>query len=125
MDKANGITDRFEERAVSIGHYADLDGISDQLPSSSGGRQVDIHFDWGVDGLRPSRSDESHPYYHRINEALKDLLERMEQEGYVPDTKEELLDVEEEQKKNILYDHGERLALVFGIIGTPDGTTIR
>ncbi|KAH9764330.1 hypothetical protein KPL70_001489 [Citrus sinensis] len=60
-----------------------------------------------------------------INEALKDLLERMEQEGYVPDTKEELLDVEEEQKKNILYYHGERLALVFGIISTPDGTTIR
>ncbi|KAL9410890.1 hypothetical protein AB3S75_044629 [Citrus x aurantiifolia] len=285
MDKANGITDRFEERAVSIGHYADLDGISDQLPSSSGGRQVDIHFDGGVDGLRPLRSgsvrkvfeimapdsftlssvlpifadyvdvikgkeihgyairhgletnvcignaiswnsiiagyvqnglfdeglkffgqmlmakikarhvpfsrimhagstenvwltllsacrvhrnvelaekvadmilmidpnntgayvilsaariwkdaasmyytyafvagDESHPYYHSINEALKDLLE---QEGYVPDTKEVLLDVEEEQKKNILYYHGERLALVFGIISTPDGTTIR
>ena len=61
--------------------------------------------------------DESHPYYHRINEALKDLLERMEQEGYVPDTKEVLLDVEEEQKKNILHYH------VFGIISTPDGTT--
>ncbi|KDO57570.1 hypothetical protein CISIN_1g044945mg, partial [Citrus sinensis] len=226
MDKANGITDRFEERAVSIGHYADLDGISDQLPSSSGGRQVDIHFDGGVDGLRPSRSgsvrkvfeimavrdfleycdyaisrnsitagcgqngpfDEGLKFFgqmlmakikarhapfsrimhagstenvwltllsacrvHRnvelaekvadmilmiepnntgayvilINEALKDLLERMEQEGYVPDTKEVLLDVEEEQKKNILYYHGERLALVFGIISTPDGTTIR
>ena len=41
---------------MRIGHYADLDGISDQLPSSSGGRQVDIHFDGGVDELRPSLS---------------------------------------------------------------------
>ncbi|XP_024037882.1 putative pentatricopeptide repeat-containing protein At3g23330 [Citrus sinensis] len=69
--------------------------------------------------------DKSHPFYHRINEALKELLERMEQEGYVPDTKEVLHDVEEEQKKNLLYYHSERLAIVFGIICTPDGTTIR
>lgn len=69
--------------------------------------------------------DESHPYYHKINGALKDLLERMEQEGYVPDTKEVFHDVEEEQKKHLLYYHSERLAIVFGIISTPVGTTIR
>lgn len=73
MDKANGITDRFEERAVSIGHYADLDGISDQLPSSSGGRQVDIHFDWGVDGLRPSRSGSVRKVFEIM--AVRDFLD--------------------------------------------------
>lgn len=69
--------------------------------------------------------DESHPFYDKINEALKDLLDRMEQEGYVPDTKEVLHDVDEEQKKYLLCYHSERLAIAFGIISTPAGTTIR
>ncbi|KAG2727880.1 hypothetical protein I3760_01G180100 [Carya illinoinensis] len=69
--------------------------------------------------------DQSHPYYDRINEALEVLLEQMEREGYVPDTKEVLHDVEEAQKKNILCRHSERLAIAFGIINTPVGTTIR
>ncbi|KAK9182878.1 hypothetical protein WN944_026026 [Citrus x changshan-huyou] len=73
MDKANGMTDRFEERAVSIGHYADLDGISDQLPGSSGGWQVDIHFDGGVDELRPSRSGSVRKVFEIM--AVGDFLE--------------------------------------------------
>ncbi|XP_015580630.2 putative pentatricopeptide repeat-containing protein At3g23330 [Ricinus communis] len=69
--------------------------------------------------------DKSHPNYEKINEFQKVLLEKMEQEGYVPDTTEVLHDVEEEQKKNLLYGHSERLAIAFGIISTPAGTTIR
>lgn len=69
--------------------------------------------------------DKSHPYYDRINAALKVLLEQMEREGYVPDTNEVLHDVEEEQKIYLLCSHSERLAIAFGIISTPAGTTIR
>ncbi|CBI31172.3 unnamed protein product, partial [Vitis vinifera] len=69
--------------------------------------------------------DKSHPYYDRINEALKVLLEQMEREGYVLDTTEVLHDVEEEQKRYLLCSHSERLAITFGIISTPAGTTIR
>ncbi|KAL5784620.1 hypothetical protein ACOSQ2_007012 [Xanthoceras sorbifolium] len=69
--------------------------------------------------------DESHPCYDKINKALKVLLELMEREGYLPDTKEVLHDVEEEQKKYLLHYHSERLAIAFGIISTPNGTTIR
>jgi pentatricopeptide repeat protein len=69
--------------------------------------------------------DKSHPYYDRINEALEVLLEQMERDGYVPDTKEVLHDVEEEHKKYLLHSHSERLAIAFGIISTPAGTTIR
>ncbi|KAF8401916.1 hypothetical protein HHK36_012867 [Tetracentron sinense] len=69
--------------------------------------------------------DNSHPYYDRINEALKVLLEQMEREGYVPNTDDVLHDVEEEQKRYILCIHSERLAIAFGIISTPAGTTIR
>ncbi|KAF8401925.1 hypothetical protein HHK36_012876 [Tetracentron sinense] len=69
--------------------------------------------------------DNSHPYYDRINEALKVLLEQMEREGYVLNTDDVLHDVEEEQKRYILCSHSERLAIAFGIISTPAGTTIR
>ncbi|XP_024193260.1 putative pentatricopeptide repeat-containing protein At3g23330 [Rosa chinensis] len=69
--------------------------------------------------------DESHPYYDEITKALEVLLEQMEREGYVPNTNEVLQDVEEEQKKYLLCHHSERLAIAFGIISTPAGTTIR
>ncbi|GLU08186.1 hypothetical protein SLE2022_251100 [Rubroshorea leprosula] len=69
--------------------------------------------------------DKSHPSHDRINESLKDLLEQMEQEGYVPDTSEVYRDIEEEQKKYLLFGHSERLAIAFGIISTPTGMTIR
>lgn len=69
--------------------------------------------------------DKSHPSYKQINEALEVLLERMEQEGYIPDTNEVLHDVDEEHKRNLLYNHSERLAIGFGLISTPEGSTIR
>lgn len=69
--------------------------------------------------------DKSHPYYDRIIEALDVISEQMEREGYVPNTNEVLHDVEEEQKKYLLYHHSERLAIAFGIISSPAGATIR
>ncbi|XP_016432389.2 putative pentatricopeptide repeat-containing protein At3g23330 [Nicotiana tabacum] len=69
--------------------------------------------------------DTSHPYYEQIHEALRDLYERLKQEGYVPEMSEALHDVDEEQKGDLLYTHSERLAIAFGIISTPAGTTIR
>ncbi|XP_077227832.1 tetratricopeptide repeat (TPR)-like superfamily protein [Tasmannia lanceolata] len=69
--------------------------------------------------------DKTHPYYDRIHEALKVLYEQMEREGYVPNMDDVLHDVEEEQKRYILCSHSERLAIAFGIISTPSGTTIR
>lgn len=69
--------------------------------------------------------DENHPDYPKINKALQDIMERMQLEGYVPDTNMVLHDVDEEQKIHMLSGHSERLAIVFGIINTPDGTTIR
>ena len=61
----------------------------------------------------------------RINEALKVLLEQMEREGYVPGTKEVLHDVDEVQKRYLLCSYSERLAIAYGIICTPAGTTIQ
>ncbi|KNA12952.1 hypothetical protein SOVF_121530 [Spinacia oleracea] len=68
--------------------------------------------------------DKSHPCYERINKALDELLEKMEREGYVPDTSEVFHDIDEELKKSLLFNHSERLAIAFGIISTPEGATI-
>uniref|UniRef100_A0A1D1YRQ9 Putative pentatricopeptide repeat-containing protein At3g23330 n=1 Tax=Anthurium amnicola TaxID=1678845 RepID=A0A1D1YRQ9_9ARAE len=69
--------------------------------------------------------DKSHPCYNQIYEAWEVLIEQMKREGYIPNTEDVLHDVEEEQKRQILSSHSERLAIVFGIISTPPGTTIR
>jgi hypothetical protein len=69
--------------------------------------------------------DKSHPQTHKIYAELKRLYQEMKVAGYVPDTKFVLNDVKEEEKEQILLHHSEKLAIVFGLINTPPGTTIR
>ncbi|PKI78432.1 hypothetical protein CRG98_001178 [Punica granatum] len=69
--------------------------------------------------------DKSHPKSDEIHEFLGELSKRMREEGYVPDTNFVLHDVEEEQKEQNLVYHSEKLAVAFGIIATPAGTTIK
>ncbi|KAJ4714949.1 Pentatricopeptide repeat-containing protein [Melia azedarach] len=69
--------------------------------------------------------DNSHPKSKEIHEFLGKLSKRMKEEGYVPDTNFVLHDVEEEQKEQNLSYHSEKLAVAFGIIATPPGTTIK
>ncbi|TVU15242.1 hypothetical protein EJB05_38752, partial [Eragrostis curvula] len=69
--------------------------------------------------------DRNHPWYDRIVSALNVFSEQMARQGYVPITEDVFQDVEEEQKRHVLCGHSEKLAIVFGIISTPPGTTIR
>lgn len=69
--------------------------------------------------------DRSHAQSEQIYSTLESLDRQMKQAGYVPDTKLVLHDVEEELKEHILYQHSEKLAIVFGIINIPSGTPIR
>ncbi|KAI4295365.1 hypothetical protein L6164_035418 [Bauhinia variegata] len=69
--------------------------------------------------------DTSHPESKDIHEFLGELSKKMKEEGYVPDTNFVLHDVEEEQKEQNLSYHSEKLAVAFGIISTPPGTTIK
>ena len=72
-----------------------------------------------------SSGDETHPRSKEIYEMLKDLNEKLEVAGYVPDTIFVLQDVDEEVKVGMLYAHSERLAIAFGLIATPVGIPIR
>ncbi len=69
--------------------------------------------------------DQLHPQIIEIHAELKRLSGKMNDAGYVPDTKFVLHDVEEEEKLSHLWHHSEKLAIAFGLISTPPGTPIR
>ena len=60
-----------------------------------------------------------------IYNELERLSSEMRAAGYVPDTKFVRNDVEEEQKQQLICHHSEKLAIVFGLLNTAPGTTIR
>ncbi|XP_057820816.2 pentatricopeptide repeat-containing protein At2g22070 [Cryptomeria japonica] len=69
--------------------------------------------------------DRSHPQTEEIYTFLEKLSMEMKQVGYVPDKNFVLHDVEEEQKEFLLGHHSEKLAIGFGLISTPSGSTLR
>lgn len=69
--------------------------------------------------------DASHPQSEQLHGFLENLSEKLKKEGYKPDTSCVLHNVDEEEKESLLCGHSERLAIAFGILNTPPGTTIR
>lgn len=70
--------------------------------------------------------DKSHPQSDEIYHKLAQITETLESKGgYVAQTKYVLHNVKEEQKIQMLYGHSERLAIAYGLLGTPNGTPIR
>ncbi|PKA55852.1 Pentatricopeptide repeat-containing protein [Apostasia shenzhenica] len=71
--------------------------------------------------------DSDHPLAVEIYEKWEELLVELRRRGYVPDTSAVLLDMEEEEdgKEKVLFRHSEKLAVVFGLMTTPPGMTIR
>ncbi|XP_062196873.1 pentatricopeptide repeat-containing protein At4g16835, mitochondrial [Phragmites australis] len=70
-------------------------------------------------------NDRLHPQLHLIHEKLDKLEELMKAMGYVPDLDFALHDVEESLKVQMLMRHSEKLAIAFGLISSPPGTTLR
>ncbi|XP_057865082.2 pentatricopeptide repeat-containing protein At2g13600 [Cryptomeria japonica] len=69
--------------------------------------------------------DRSHPQTKEICEKLEELSWEMKAAGYFPDSRHALNDVDEEDKELFLCHHSEKLAIAFGLLNTPPGTTIR
>ncbi|XP_059066769.1 pentatricopeptide repeat-containing protein At3g24000, mitochondrial [Cryptomeria japonica] len=69
--------------------------------------------------------DRSHPQTQEIYAKLDNLSLEMKAAGYLPHSKDALNDVEEEEKNIFLCHHSEKLAIAFGLLNTPPGTTIR
>ncbi|XP_073001906.1 putative pentatricopeptide repeat-containing protein At3g13770, mitochondrial [Typha latifolia] len=66
-----------------------------------------------------------HPQKEEINANIKELYVKIKEAGYVPDLSCVLHDVDDEQKERTLLGHSEKLAITFGLMGTPKGATIR
>ncbi|XP_008803874.1 pentatricopeptide repeat-containing protein At5g66520-like [Phoenix dactylifera] len=69
--------------------------------------------------------DTTHPQIKDILMKWEEIENRLRLEGYVPDKKEVLLDIDEEDKEDALARHSEKLAIAFGLISTVDGMAIR
>ncbi|KAG9157298.1 hypothetical protein Leryth_004937 [Lithospermum erythrorhizon] len=69
--------------------------------------------------------DRSHTMTTDIYNTLGDLINCIKVMGYVPETSYALHDVDEEQKKYLLFEHSEKLALAYAILTTAPGAPIR
>ncbi|KAK1298082.1 Pentatricopeptide repeat-containing protein [Acorus calamus] len=69
--------------------------------------------------------DGLHPQSPRLHAWLEQISERMKMEGYVPNTSCVLHNVEEDEKEMLLCGHSEKLAIAYGVLNTPPGSTIR
>ena len=69
--------------------------------------------------------DRSHPEAKKIYDVLNNLSKTLKAEGYIPDTRLVLRNIDEEQKVHALCAHSERLAIAYGLMHTPRGMPIR
>ncbi|GAV72319.1 PPR domain-containing protein/PPR_2 domain-containing protein/DYW_deaminase domain-containing protein [Cephalotus follicularis] len=69
--------------------------------------------------------DTLHPEVQAVYNYLEQLGLEMRKLGYVPDTKFVLHDMESDQKESVLSTHSEKLAVAFGLMKLPRGTTVR
>ncbi|XP_020577243.1 pentatricopeptide repeat-containing protein At4g21065-like [Phalaenopsis equestris] len=68
--------------------------------------------------------DLSHPQSKEIYGELERLEGLMQQAGYVPDTMPVFHNVSDDEKRNMVRSHSERLAIAFGLISTPPDTVL-
>lgn len=69
--------------------------------------------------------DGLHPQREAIYEVMAEIWKEIKKLGFVPDTESVLHDLEEELKEQILSHHSEKLAIAFGLMRTPENTTLR
>ncbi|KAM6557224.1 hypothetical protein CsatB_004243 [Cannabis sativa] len=69
--------------------------------------------------------DLSHPQSDKIFYMIRELRWKMKLAGYKPKTDLVVHNIDEEEKEDALSVHSEKLAIAFGLISTPEGTTIR
>ncbi|KAG7946884.1 hypothetical protein I3843_14G065500 [Carya illinoinensis] len=69
--------------------------------------------------------EELNPQIEQLHALLLKLSNEMKEQGYVPQTKAVLYDLDAEEKERIVLGHSEKLAVAFGLINASKGETIR
>ncbi|KAK1586865.1 hypothetical protein Q3G72_006907 [Acer saccharum] len=111
---------------ATTGRWEDVENVRRQMGSNKIKKQPACSWVKLKDGVSSfGMGDKSHPQTLQIYSKLEELKKMIKEAGYVPDTSYALHDTDEEQKEQNLWDHSERVALAFGLINTPEGSTIR
>lgn len=69
--------------------------------------------------------DKSQPHSNSIYNMIHQMEWQLKFEGYIPDTSQVLLDVDEEEKRQRLKYHSQKLAIAFALMHTSEGAPIR
>lgn len=69
--------------------------------------------------------DVSHTRNHEIYETLDEINHQLRIAGYVVELSSELHKMDDKEKGYVLSHHSEKLAIAFGVLATPPGTTLR
>ncbi|CAL5346425.1 unnamed protein product [Camellia sinensis] len=69
--------------------------------------------------------DGLHPQREVIYRMMEKIWKEIKKLGFIPNTDAVLHDLDEEVKEQILRHHSEKLAIAFGLLNTPENTTLR
>lgn len=69
--------------------------------------------------------DLTHPRGREIKEVLENLVKLLEKNGYKPNLGCVLYDVRDEEKRQIVMNHSEKLALAYSLLFREDGSAVR
>jgi pentatricopeptide repeat protein len=69
--------------------------------------------------------DSDHPQLREIYEKVEEMIGNIMMAGYVPNTADARLDIDECEKEVSISHHSEKLAIAFGLMKLQPGTTIR
>lgn len=111
---------------AASGKWQDVQNVRVEMESNSVKKQpacswVKLKTEVSTFGI----GDRSHPKSEQIYVKLAELRKKINEAGYVADISFALHDTDEEQKEHNLWNHSERLALAYGLISTPEGSTLR
>ncbi|KAE9467218.1 hypothetical protein C3L33_00850, partial [Rhododendron williamsianum] len=105
------------EKVIEVRKWMKAKGIQTTPGCSTMEVKGEVH-EFVVDDL-------SHPRKKEIYEMLDEIGKQLKIAGYVAEVTSELHNSGAEEKANRLSYHSEKLAMAFGILATPPGTTIR
>ncbi|CAD6263173.1 unnamed protein product [Miscanthus lutarioriparius] len=69
--------------------------------------------------------DSDHPQLRKIYQKVEEMIDRIKMAGYIPNTADVRLEVDEYEKEVSVSHHSEKLAIAFGLMKLDPGATIR
>ncbi|KAG8388689.1 hypothetical protein BUALT_Bualt02G0151500 [Buddleja alternifolia] len=105
------------EKVVEVRKMMKIKGIQTKPASSTIELKGKVHEFFADDIFHPRKKE--------IYEMLEEINQQLRIAGYVAEITYEVHNVEGKSNSNVLSYHSEKLAIAFGILATPPGTTIR